>query len=96
MDRLKLIPIMAFCLYFGRLFFQPPTLTDASILLILSATAAYFQYKNSEKEIKDLNAKHAEIERDLKKKSEDIDFLKSTVASMRLGNSLRPTGNQTR
>lgn len=87
----RLIPLLAFCLYFTKLFFQPPTLIDSSILLILAAISAYFEYKNSEKQIRDLEQKFSKLEQDLEFKTKEIDLLKSSVASIKFGNSLRPT-----
>ena len=86
----RVIPILAFCLYFSKIFIQPPTLIDASILLILAGISGYFEYKNNEKIVQQLEQKFLKLEQDLDLKSKEIDNLKSSVTSLKLGSSLRP------
>lgn len=93
MNNLKYAPLLAFCLYFGKLFLQVPSYQEATILFILSATCAYFQYKNSDPQIKALENSLTDIKKDLENKTKDLDNLKSSVAGMKLGNSMRPVSS---
>lgn len=89
----KSLPLIAFCLFFSRLFFKPLDLTDAAILLILAATAAFFEYKESEPKIKEFESKLEEFKTTLERKEKDISYLKDSIAGIKLGNTLRPMGN---
>lgn len=91
----KNIPLVAFCLYFAKLVLQPATLIEASILLILGSICCYFEFKSTDQTILDLNQKVTNLENAWKERDKDIDNLKSSVASVKLGASMRPlTSNQ--
>lgn len=97
MDRLKrFIPLTAFCLYFGKVFFMPVTYTETVILLILAVSSCYFEFKNSDQQMHTLNKKLEEIQKLTEDRNKDIDHLKSAVASVKLSNGIRQVGNVNR
>lgn len=89
----KLVPLLAFCLYFGKLFFQPPNHTDAAIIFILALISCYFEYKNETPKIVELQEQFSKLQKDFEDKNKEIENLKSAVSSMKLGNGMRPVNN---
>lgn len=96
-DWKKTVPLLLLCVYFIKVMLQPPTLIDSSILLVLSLISCYFEYQINNKKLKQLEEKFNDLTKDMINKKEEIDSvvnsIRSSVTSMKLGSSLRPTAN---
>lgn len=86
----KLLPMIAFCLYFLKIGILGAQYPDAFILGILSAFAGFIEYKNSDAKIKELNDKVETRQKELELYVKDIDNLKSAVASIKMTTGMRP------
>lgn len=89
----KFLPLVAFCLYFIKICIQPISYPEAAILAILGAIFLFNETRIQTKEIKALVDKVEGRQKELETYVKDIDSLKSSVASIKLGSTMRGTGS---
>lgn len=96
-DWKKTVPLLLLCAYFIKVMIQSPTLIDSSILLVLGFISCYFEYQINNKKLRQLEEKFNDFAKDINNKKEEIDSvvnsIRSSVTSMKLGSSIRPTAN---
>lgn len=93
MERKKLVPLVAFCLYFLKVTILPSSYAEAAILLILGAVAAFYEFKGNDQKLNDLQNKLNKMNEDLEKQTKEVEALKSFATSVKLSQSIRPTGS---
>ena len=82
----KNVPLVAFCLYTGKLLIMGAGLADAYILVVLASIWGFFEYKVSEKQLVKLNER-------VDSQSKDIENLKMIAAQLKLGAGMKSLGN---
>lgn len=94
MDQTKtLIPWLAFCLYFGIICFKPADLPSGIILGVLAAFAIISGNLAQSKQTKVIQEALTESKKQLDAQAKDIDAVKTSIASLKMGSGMRTLGN---
>lgn len=89
MHRLKLVPLVLFCLYFGKIISHSPSSIEAGILGILAAFVGYMEYKNNDKKLEAIEKSLNDFKADLDFKQKEIEGLKSTTTGLKMASGMR-------
>jgi len=88
---IKHIPLILFGIFVMKCLFTGATLSDAAIMAVLGAVAAFYEYKSQEQAIKlmeEIQRKQAETTLALAK---ELAELKSSVSTIKIGQGMRTT-----
>ena len=72
------MPLALFCLYFLKVTALPISYPEVLILLILGATASFFEFKNNEKKIRQLEETIKTTLNQFEEKVKQIDHIKGS------------------
>lgn len=95
MDRLKYLPMITFGLYFLKVIILPISYPEAVVLAVLGLTACYFQFKNTDEKIKDLENQFGLAMKRFDEEMQQITKLRDTVNGLKLNSITRPLANVT-
>lgn len=91
MEKLKYLPLGLFTLYCGKmLVFGNFTWESALVLAVMGSISGYYEWKSQEKITKDLADRIQKTNDALLLVAKNQDELKNHVASLKLGNQIRP------
>ena len=85
----KVLPLGIFCLYFIKVCLQPVTLTEAAILMILGAVAAFYEFKSTDKKILELEEIVKKHQDQIELRFKELDGVKNQVAGIKLSSSYK-------
>lgn len=89
MNKVKIIPLGTFLLYFIKVCLQPVTLTEAAILLILGVVASFYEFKSNDNKIQELEALVQNHQKLIEDKFKELDGVKNQVAGIKLSNTYK-------
>lgn len=89
----RFIPLLAFCLYFGKSLTQQAGYPEAIMLLILGSIAAFYEYKNTDSKLVELEEKLNKLNQDNLEQNKEIENLKGSVSAVKLSTGMRGLGN---
>ena len=90
----RVVPLSLFVVYFCKLLTSPACYSDAIVFLALSGLVGLSEYYLKGSEIKRLERILAENVKQDEQTKKDIDFLKTTVASMKMAQGYKTMGGQ--
>lgn len=85
MDKIKYIPLALFCLAVLKAVVIGATLSEVAFIAVLGAVAGFYEYKNSEKRLKILEARFDAVDTHLTTLYKENVELKSYVSVKKLG-----------
>lgn len=85
----KLIPLTAFCLYFGKIAIIPASSADAIIMLVIASLIAFQEYFSNNTRIQKLEENIEKGHKETAEKLKDIEALKSNIASIKIASGMR-------
>lgn len=85
----KYIPLGLFLLFSLKSLFVGLTYESCLGILILGSIASFFEYKVNEKRIEELSLEIKELGKKIEERSEDLNDIKTHIASVKLGSQLR-------
>lgn len=91
MREIKHIPLILFSIAVLKIIYTGASFSDAAMLLVLGAVAAFFEYKSSDAKIealKKVQEKQAEV---ALAQAKALDEIRSSMSSMKLAQGVRTT-----
>lgn len=89
MDKLKIIPMVLFLSYVGKLLILQANLADAPIVATLALLTAYFEFSPTNKQLKEIDVQLKEVNTKLVEAEKNVEHLKTHVSGLKLSQQMR-------
>lgn len=89
MDKLRIIPMLLFLSYVGKLLILQANIADAPIVASLALLAAYFEFSSTNKQLKEIDTQLKQINEKLLESEKNVEHLKTHVSGLKIGQQMR-------
>lgn len=89
MEKLRVIPLLLFFSYVGKLLFLQANLSDAPIVAILAILAAYFDYSATNTQLNEIKTSLEETKHKLVDLDKKHDELRTHLAGLKMSQHVR-------
>lgn len=90
----KKLPMALFSAFFVKCVIMPASFPDSLVLAVLAVVTCFYEFKNNEKKLQLLEARIVSAEKTFTDKESEIQKIRDTVNSLKIGSIARPANVQ--